>query len=211
MYKTDVCIFFTDYKDNVCLKNTVSYSNHEVQINLETEFNIREATLQDVPAILVLGRNTYKEHFSDIWYDIDSFLNTDFTNDAIESCIKSPSSHRYLLALRSNILVGFAKLKINSGLNCMGKSCIELQKIYLKKDSVGNHLGSVLIRRVMELASELNSEYVWLDVLKNNTQAQKFYRRHQFKIVDEIPYKTDRYEIGMFVMVKMLKNQLTNI
>ncbi|WP_432459236.1 MULTISPECIES: GNAT family N-acetyltransferase [unclassified Agarivorans] len=173
---------------------------------MESEFNIREATLDDVSAISVLGRSIYKEHFADIWHDIDSFLNTDFTNEAIESCIKSPSSHRYLLVLRNNTLVGFAKLNINSELNGMGKPCIELQKIYLKKDSVGNNLGSALIERVMELAAELDSKYVWLDVLKNNVKAQKFYLRHQFGIIDEIPYKTDRYQIGMFVMVKRLKN-----
>ncbi|WP_219725490.1 GNAT family N-acetyltransferase [Vibrio diazotrophicus] len=175
-------------------------------MSLETEFNIREATLKDASAISVLGRNTYREHFADIWHDIDSFLNADFSNDAIKSCINSPSSHRYLLALRNNTLIGFAKLNINSELNGMGKPCIELQKIYLKKDSVGNNLGSGLIERVMELASELDSKYAWLDVLKNNVQAQKFYQRHQFRIVDEIPYKTDRYEIGMFVMVKRLKD-----
>jgi len=67
-------------------------------VSLETEFNIREATLKDVSAISVLGRNTYREHFADIWHDIDSFLNADFSNDAIKSCINSPSSHRYLLA-----------------------------------------------------------------------------------------------------------------
>ena len=170
------------------------------------EFNIREATLDDVSAISVLGRMTYKEHFADIWNDSESFLNADFSIDAIKSCINSPSSHRYLLAFRNNMLVGFAKLNINFELNGMGMPCIELQKIYVKKDSVGNNLGSALIERVVELASELDSKYIWLDVLKNNVQAQKFYQRHQFGIVDEIAYKTDKYEIGMFVMVKRLKN-----
>ncbi|WP_019600812.1 GNAT family N-acetyltransferase [Teredinibacter turnerae] len=169
------------------------------------EFTIREAALKDVPAIAVLGRATYKEHFSDIWHNIDSFLDTDFTHDAIESCINSPSSHRYLLALKSDVLIGFAKLNINSELKDMGKLCIELQKIYVKKDNVGNNLGSVLLHKVMELALALGSKYVWLDVLKNNVQAQRFYQRHQFSIVDEIPYKTDKYELGMFVMVKMLE------
>ncbi|MFM2476025.1 GNAT family N-acetyltransferase [Celerinatantimonas sp. MCCC 1A17872] len=173
---------------------------------METKFNIREATLNDVSTISILGRNTYKEHFADIWHDIDSFLNTDFTDSAIASCINSPANHRYLLAFRDNTLVGFAKLNIDSELNGMGKACIELQKIYLKKNCIGNHLGSALMDYVMKLASELASKYVWLDVLKNNVQAQRFYQRYQFEIVDEIPYKTDRYEIGMFVMLKRLKN-----
>ncbi|MCE0494883.1 GNAT family N-acetyltransferase [Vibrio salinus] len=168
------------------------------------DLQVREATVKDISVISELGRTTYKDHFSDIWHDIDTFLDNDFTEDAIQTCINSPSESRYYLAMHENRLVGFAKLNLNTELHDRGCPCIELQKIYLKKECVGMNIGSILMEKVAKLASETRSKYIWLDVLKTNTQAQNFYQKHGFHVIDEIPYKTDKYEIGMLVMAKSL-------
>ncbi|MFM2480304.1 GNAT family N-acetyltransferase [Celerinatantimonas sp. YJH-8] len=163
---------------------------------------IRSATLQDVQNILLLGRQTYKEHFGELWNNIDVFLDADFTQEQVIQDINSPEKHRYLLAFQDQVLMGFVKLNLNTLLAPHVDSGIELQKIYLRKSGTGQRLGAALMERVLQLAAELESPYIWLDVLKSNQSAQRFYQRYQFEIIDEIPYATDRYEIGMYVMLK---------
>ena len=165
---------------------------------------IREATIADVAQIIAIGRDTYRQHFADIWHNMDTFLDQDFSCAAVTACVSQRDKHRYLLAWKENELVGFAKLNLDTQLPGQTGHGVELQKIYLTQAAVGHHLGSQLLQTSLQIAATLQRSYVWLDVLKSNHSAQQFYRRHQFTVTGEIPFSTDCQEIGMWVMVRPL-------
>ena len=166
---------------------------------------IKEATENDIHDLIHFGRKAYKEHFEYIWHDVDSFLDKDFSIEAVTYCINHRSLHRYILAYDGSDLVGFAKLNLNTNLPNKKPLGVELQKIYVDKNAVGKNIGSLLLDESIKIAIELKRTYIWLDVLKTNLKAQKFYARNQFEVISEIPFQTDKQEIGMFVMSKTLK------
>lgn len=50
---------------------------------------------------------------------------------------------------------------------------------------------------------------MWLDVLKTNSNARRFYEAYGFQEIGEIPFNTDLAEIGMVVMGLQLKQRPT--
>lgn len=187
-----------------------SYAAPQVKVSqfrrVRLSLLIKEATTKDIHDLILLGRNTYKEHFEQIWHDIDSFLDKDFSVEALIYCINNRHLHRYLLAVDDGDLLGFAKLNLDTKLPNQDLSGVELQKIYIKKNAVGQNIGSALLDESIKIAVDLKRTYIWLDVLKTNSKAQKFYERNQFEVISEIPFRTDKQEIGMFVMSKQLKH-----
>jgi len=170
---------------------------------------IKEAMLDDIYNLIHLGRETYKEHFENIWHNVDLFLDKDFSIDAVTSCINNRHMHRYLLAFDDNELVGFAKLNLNIISANEITPGVELQKIYVKKRATGKAIGSALLSETTKFAVEYKYAYICLDVLKTNLKAQYFYIRSGFEIIGELPFRTDKQEVGIFVMSKKLN--MTNI
>ena len=57
-----------------------------------------------------------------------------------------------------------------------------------------------LVDQCIRVATLYEQPVIWLDVLKTNQRALQFYQRNGFDIIAEIPYHTDKMEIGMFVI-----------
>lgn len=58
--------------------------------------------------------------------------------------------------------------------------------------------------RKVSSAYAYNEGFIWLDVLKTNSNAQRFYESFGFGALGEIPFSTDMAEIGMIVMCRDL-------
>jgi ribosomal protein S18 acetylase RimI-like enzyme len=56
-------------------------------------------------------------------------------------------------------------------------------------------------------AVQRGEHLLWLDVLKSNTHAQRFYEALGFQPTGEIPFATDLTAIGMVVMVLALQQR----
>jgi ribosomal protein S18 acetylase RimI-like enzyme len=78
---------------------------------------------------------------------------------------------------------------------------VELQKIYFLKSEAGRGYGNQLLNFICNRAIEHGERLLWLDVLKSNSNARRFYEGFGFQEIGEIPFKTDVAEIGMIVMV----------
>ncbi|WP_248767398.1 N-acetyltransferase [Pseudomonas sp. MWU12-2345] len=164
---------------------------------------IREATIEDLQTLRDIGIETYKEHFSDIWTaaGIQNFLSEDFSVCELQKSIGSPAKHCWLIALNEeDQAVGFSKVNWSRPIPISDQVGAELQKIYFLKSQAGKGYGKQLLQFIHDSAQNHNEGFIWLDVLKTNSNAQRFYEHFGFRALGEIPFSTDMAEIGMLVM-----------
>ncbi|WP_223549706.1 GNAT family N-acetyltransferase [Pseudomonas sp. A-B-19] len=165
--------------------------------------NIREATKADLNVLREVGCETYREHFSAIWSlaGMQGFLNQDFSPCTLGKSLESSASHLWLIASdESGRVVGFSKVNWSTPAPLTGTVGAELQKIYFLKSVAGRGYGKQLLHFICNRAIERGERLLWLDVLKTNSNARRFYEGFGFQEVGEIPFKTDLAEIGMVVM-----------
>jgi ribosomal protein S18 acetylase RimI-like enzyme len=169
---------------------------------------IRSAAVSDIAAIQRLCYESYRDHFAQLWTadGIQRFLDKDFATDVLRTTLTTPSKHLWLTAKEANEandrLVGYAKINWSVPDPIDGIEGAELQKIYFRKSAAGKGYGAALLERALDCVKERSCCRVWLEVLKVNVGAQKFYARMGFRIAGEIPFRTDLAEIGMVVMVR---------
>jgi diamine N-acetyltransferase len=149
-----------------------------------------------------LGNTTYRQHFSDIWSEqgLHNFLNQDFSMDSLSKSLNDPQQIWILIENENSKVIGYAKLNLNQyqpDLKCMG---MELQKIYLLKDAVGQYAASNLMQYIIEIANKNKQTHIFLEVLKTNARAKKFYQKFAFTKQLSLDFKTDLYDIGMDLM-----------
>ncbi|NZA26830.1 GNAT family N-acetyltransferase [Luteimonas sp. SJ-92] len=166
---------------------------------------IRIASVSDLSTIQIIGRETYREHFPSIWSDdyLQEFLRQDFSKQSLQHSLSSPS-HTWLIAQdTSDSVVGYAKLNWDRPEPIFNRVGTELQKIYFRSCTTGQGYGGALLEFIVDMA-EKRSDMLWLDVLKSNLGAQRFYASRGFHAMGEIPFNTDISEIGMVVMARPL-------
>jgi ribosomal protein S18 acetylase RimI-like enzyme len=172
-----------------------------------TLITVRQAAEGDIESLQRIGRETYREHFNQLWTakGIEDFLDQDFSLDALSRTVNSQHKHLWLIALEANDrAIGFAKINWDTPSPTSAVNGAELQKIYFLKSRAGRGYGSKLLSAALNRADRRGVSLVWLDVLRSNLDAQRFYERHGFKRSGETPFKTDLLEIGMVVMEHQL-------
>lgn len=170
---------------------------------------IRPALPGDLAALQQVGVASYREHFSDIWTPegLAAFLAVDFAEAALRSTLVAPDRHLWLLACEvdggSERVVGYARINWGTADPICAIPGAELQKIYFLKSCVGKGYGRALWARFLDCVRERSERFstrIWLDVLKSNTTARRFYERNGLRVLGELPFATDRAQIGMVVM-----------
>ena len=153
-----------------------------------------------------IGIRTYEDHYTDIWkpQGLANYLEEQFGTNKLEQDL-SNNKVQYFIAYEDELPHGFLKLKPGRPMpNDSMESGLELEKIYLLKEATGEGYGGKMMAFVMDHARDLGEKLVWLDVLKNNDHAVRFYQRHGFAIVDEVEFSTDKMKIDMWVMKRDL-------
>lgn len=165
-------------------------------------FEIKEAKISDVEILEKLGRQTYKDHFSEIWsaQGIENYLESQFKREKLIGDMND-SAVKYFLIYADEIAVGFLKLKLDRNLpNSESEKGVELEKIYFLQEFSGKGLGKKTFEFIVRFAEERGSKIIWLDVLKSNVGAKKFYERNGFRVVSELDFSTDIEKIDFWVM-----------
>ncbi len=137
---------------------------------------IRNATPNDAALLNRIGYVSYRAQFEHLWQsreELESYLQHQYSISAIEKSLQDPADHWLIAATDQPI--GFAKLNWQSALPAESLSGALLSKIYLLPDQVGKKYGETLFRAVIEEVKERGETFLWLEVLKNNPRARKFY------------------------------------
>jgi ribosomal protein S18 acetylase RimI-like enzyme len=168
-----------------------------------TGLHIVRAEPADLDTVLELGASTYREHFAAIWSPggLARYLAGEFDRAAVATELGSMTT-TYLLGL-APAPAGFAKLRLDRAVpgDGTGKG-VELQKIYVRRAAVGSGLGARLLAAAIDVARAAGAALIWLDVLKTNPHARRFYERHGFRVAGELPFASDLAEHGMWVMTR---------
>ena len=168
-----------------------------------TGVHIVRAEPADLDIVLELGASTYREHFAAIWSPdgLARYLAGEFDRAAVADELGSITT-TYLLGL-APAPTGFAKLRLDRAVpgDATGTG-VELQKIYVRRAAIGSGLGVQLLAAAIDVARAAGEALIWLDVLKTNPGARRFYERYGFRVTGELPFASDLDEQGMWVMTR---------
>lgn len=170
------------------------------------DLRIRRATVADLRELQAVARDTYLDHFARYWspQGLADYLEREFGDASLAGSLASPA-HAWLLAETVAGAVGYAKINWHRIEPASGLAGAELQKIYLRAASTGHGHGARLLAQVVALAGARGEPRIWLNVLKPNTAARRFYAAHGFATTGEVPLRSDLGdEIGKWVMIRAL-------
>ena len=165
---------------------------------------IRLATPADAAVMALLGRITFAESFGDLFAahpgDLSAYLDATFNVAKIERSL-GKRENLHWLALRDGLPAGYAKLSHPSAPPGLAGPACQLQRIYVLHEFLGQRIGHALMQHVMREAAE-RAPLLWLDVLRDNARAIRFYQRRGFVTLGE-----DTFTLGAqrFLLHLMLR------
>lgn len=164
---------------------------------------IRQASSKDLLILQHIGRETYKQHFSELWSKkgIEKFLAEDFSLESLQKSLRDHQQIWFLMFDENHVVQGFAKVNLQKYQPHLNQTGTELQKFYLLNTAIEKNYSHIFFQKVLNDLKDGNSQLIYLEVLSNNIRAQKFYKKYHFKDVMTIPFSTDLYHIGMNIMM----------
>ncbi|WP_316738925.1 GNAT family N-acetyltransferase [Pedobacter aquatilis] len=146
--------------------------------NLELQL----ATPDDVLKLKNISRATFSTTFADIntKENMDKYLNESFSIEQLDTELRNQSSQFYFASL-NNEVIGYMKLNTGKAQKeNQNDNALEIERIYVLKDFHGHKVGQFLYNKAIELAKNLNVDYVWLGVWEKNARAIAFYTKNGF-------------------------------
>jgi len=148
---------------------------------------IKKCSLDDILDLQKIYRQTFFETFSEqnSEENMRIFLDKAYSEEKLKSEIEDKESETFL-AVENQKTLGV--LKINTG-NAETESglenSLEIQRIYILKESKGLGIGTVLMNLAEKKARKLGVSFIWLGVWEKNFPAQKFYTDKGFRRFSE--------------------------
>lgn len=146
---------------------------------------IRYATTADADLLAELGAKTFRETFEadNTPENLAAYLQSAFNQDALIAELTDPASC-FLIAYYGDTAVGYTKLRTGTAPDEIGDpAAIELQRIYVLKDWLGNKVGAALMRACLNEAEVRGHHTIWLGVWERNPHAIAFYQKWGFEQV----------------------------
>lgn len=148
---------------------------------------IKKCSLDDILDLQKIYRQTFFETFSEqnSEENMRIFLDKAYSEEKLKSEIEDKESETFLAVENQKIL---GVLKINTG-NAETESglenSLEIQRIYILKESKGLGIGTVFMNLAEKKARELGVSFIWLGVWEKNFPAQKFFTDKGFRRFSE--------------------------
>lgn len=148
--------------------------------------NIRvtKANATDAATIATIGRLSFRDAFGQLFENksaLQDYLDYTYSENKIAKSI-AKENNIFFIALVDNVPVGFAKVKkysLNEQIRSVAQ--MELQKIYVLSYYHGSGAANALMQAVLDLAREVQPDFIWLDTYVSNAKAIRFYVKNGFK------------------------------
>ena len=104
-----------------------------------------------------------------------------FGAEALRRQLETPGTSFWFLYADGE-LAGYVKLNTDDAqTEDIGKSALEIERIYVAAAYQGQGLGGYLIEQAVETARVMGKDSIWLGVWEHNTRAIRFYGAHGFR------------------------------
>ncbi len=149
--------------------------------------------------MVAISQQFYPEHYTHIWKNDDPsyYINLSFTEKAFTKDF-SNTNIVYFLIEKDFKNLGLLKIREHQEVAAYSKTeSLQLEKIYLLKESTGLGIGKKGIDYIKNYAKHLNKKVIWLDVM-TTSPALTFYQKIGFETVSfyelEYPALKDGYK-----------------
>jgi diamine N-acetyltransferase len=159
---------------------------------------VRRATQDDAIALAALAAASFRDTYvSVVDADMmDAYVDDNFRPDVVADLLRDPASI-VLVAVSAGRLVGYAQLRQSQAPACVtGAAPIQLSRLYVSHDVLGQGIGASLVAAVLEEAAALGRRTLWLSVYEQNPRAIAFYRKRGFTTVG-----TTEFQFGSRVFI----------
>ena len=157
--------------------------------------SIRKINESEVELLQDISRKTFFETFaeSNSTENMKKYLEENLSTERLSSELNNPSSLFYF-AEKDKEVIGYLKLnKGDAQTELQDNRSLEIERIYVAKQYQGLKVGQQLFSFAINVAKEINADYVWLGVWEENTKAINFYKkngliefdRHKFILGDD--------------------------
>lgn len=169
---------------------------------------ITEVTLDDIPALLEISRQTFIEAFS--WGNTEEnlqlYLDEYFTGRKLWEEMTNAGSAFYFALLDSRV-IGYLKINVDSAqTELRDPRGMEIERIYVLKEFYGKGIGHALLGRALQAAREKPADYLWLGVWEQNPRAIRFYQKNHFVEFDRHIFRVGKDEQTDILMKCMLRS-----
>ncbi|ALB63027.1 alanine acetyltransferase [Cronobacter condimenti 1330] len=167
---------------------------------------IRQATLVDAALLSALGYRIYRAHFTQMWASasaMNDFLDGEYALSAIERSLKDLSVSWYVA--ETDRPIGFAKLTWESTIPGTEISGVLLNKLYLDPEETSKRYGQCVFEKITEFARNSGKDFLWLEVLEQNTRAYQFYNKQGMRYMKDTIFKTGSQQSILKIMGITLK------
>ena len=157
----------------------------------------------DLDELVELSRSTFIDAFAHLntKEDITQYLDENLSIEKLTQEFINPHTEFYFAKVGSET-VGYLKINTGSAQNELkDENCMELERIYIKKEFQGNHFGASLLSFVLHEAEIQEVDFVWLGVWEKNHGALRFYQKHGFTQFDSHDFKLGK-DIQTDLMMK---------
>ena len=126
--------------------------------------------------------------------DMQKYVSEKLSLGQLSKELNSENSTFYFLKYNEQV-IGYLKLNIKDAqTEAQGNDCIEIERIYIKKEYQGKDFGKLLMQKAIEIAKRFQYTCIWLAVWEHNTKAINFYKKlgfiefdkHSFQLGDDL-------------------------
>lgn len=169
---------------------------------------LRPATLDDVPALARLGRESFADAFGHLYRpeDLAAFLAEVHDEAAVADEIAGSECRHALAVEDDGSLLGYCKLRHPSKLagDSQARDPLELGQLYCAASATGRGVGAALMDWAVSEARAGGHDAMLLSVYSGNAGAQRFYARYGFTKIADIHFRVGDQLDDEFLFEKRL-------
>jgi ribosomal protein S18 acetylase RimI-like enzyme len=148
------------------------------------------ATLKDIAQLQHISIRTFTDTFSAVntVEDMTQYLEESLSITKLTAELSNKLSQFYFATFNDEI-IGY--LKLNTGqaqTDIKDNEALEIERIYVSQAFQGKQVGQLLYNKAIQIAGEMNAQYVWLGVWEKNHRAMAFYKKNGFVAFDQHPF-----------------------
>ncbi len=170
---------------------------------------IKKVTPVDLNQLQQIGKQTFFETFSsgNTEENMTKYLEEGFSIPKLTAEINDKNTEFYFASLGSEV-IGYLKLNFGSTqTEIKDDKAVEIERIYVLKEYHGKSVGQLLYQKAMEIAKQINADYVWLGVWEENPRAISFYKKNGFVEFDKHIFKLgDDEQTDIMMKLKLTAN-----